>query len=109
MDTTPGTSDTPRPGRGWRGAGLLGLGLFAVYLANGREIGTYDTIPASLLPLTILRGEGPHLDRFDPLLAGRDGRLPAFVKRARGHVVSRYPIAPALVALPLIAPQVAVL
>jgi hypothetical protein len=111
MDTTPGTTDpAPRAsGRGWASSTLMGLALFAVYLSNGREIGTYDTIPASLLPLTILRGEGLHLDRYDRLLAEPDGRLPAFVKRSRGHVVSRYPVAPALVALPLIAPQVAVL
>src|SRR6478735_7926318 len=111
MDTTPGTTDPtpPATGRGWPGSTLLGLALFAVYLSNGREIGTYDTIPASLLPLTILRGEGLHLDRYDRLLAEPDGRLPAFVKRSRGHVVSRYPVAPAIVALPLIAPQVAVL
>src|SRR3954465_14505600 len=111
MDTTPGKTDSapPPPARGWAASTLLGLALVAVYLSNGREIGSYDTIPASLLPLTILRGEGLHLDRYAPLLAEADGRLPAYVKRSRGHVVSRYPVAPALVALPLVAPQVAAL
>ena len=57
--TTPGPRNAPPPtGRGWAGSTLLGVVLFAVYLANGREIGTYDTHPTSLLPLVILRGEG---------------------------------------------------
>ncbi len=103
----PDPTPDPEPeGRGWAKSLVLGLVVLAIYLANGREIGTYDTQPTSLLPLTILRGEGPHLDRFRPILREADGRLPVYVRQSRGHIVSRYPLGPALVALPLVSPQV---
>ena len=38
-----------------------------------------------------------------------DKRIPYFWTRSRGHIITMYPIAPALVILPLVAPQVAVL
>ncbi|GIW88017.1 MAG: hypothetical protein KatS3mg108_2341 [Isosphaeraceae bacterium] len=84
---------------GW----ALACGL--VYLANSREIGSYDTIPTTLLPQAILRGDGLVLDRFAGLIAGPDGQLPDYVEWRGGHLVSRYPVAPALLALPLIVPQ----
>jgi hypothetical protein len=78
----------------------------AVYLANGREIGQYDTEPATLLTIALLRGEGLHLDRFKTVLHESDGRLSPFVARSGRHIVSRYPVAPAILALPVVAPQV---
>jgi hypothetical protein len=51
-------------GPSWRRAAALGLGLFAVYCANGREIGSGDTVPALLQPIAVLRGDGFALDRF---------------------------------------------
>jgi hypothetical protein len=83
----------------------LTLFLAGVYLANRREIGQYDTEPTTLAALTLARGSGPWLDRFRLVLREGDGRLPAFVTRSRGHIASRYPIAPALVAVPLVWPQ----
>jgi hypothetical protein len=83
--------------------------VLGVYLANGREIGTYDTEPASMLTLTLTRGEGVFLDRFGPTLYEPDGRLSPYVARSGRHLVSRYPVAPALLAWPLAAPQYAVL
>ncbi|HEX3448894.1 MAG TPA: hypothetical protein VHS97_11605, partial [Isosphaeraceae bacterium] len=53
----PGLQATPSSS-GWLGSIFLGLALFLVYMSNGRELGTYDTISASLLPLRILRGDG---------------------------------------------------
>ena len=91
---------------GWQGSLVIGLGALLVYLANGREIGAFDTIPTTLLPLAILRGDGFHLDRFRPLLRESNNRLPVFVTQSRGHIISRYPVGPAVVALPLFAPQV---
>ena len=47
---------------GWPGSVFLGLALFFAYMINGRDLGTYDTISASLLPLYILRGDGIYFD-----------------------------------------------
>lgn len=94
-----------RRGR-WGTSVLLGVALFVVYCANGREIGAGDTIPATLLPVAILRGDGLALNRFAGLW-GSD--LPWYVTTKRGQIVSRYPLAPALLALPLTLPQLAVL
>jgi hypothetical protein len=80
-----------------------------VNLSNGREIGSFDTIPTMLLPLTILRGDGLSLDRFRPLLREEAGTLPVFLSRSGGRIVSRYPVGAALVVLPFYAPQIAAL
>ena len=90
----------------WPFSLILGTGIALVYLANGREIGAFDTIPTMLLPLAIVRGDGLHLDRFRALLQVWGKPLPMFVSQSAGHIVSCYPVGPALVALPLIAPQV---
>ena len=94
---------------GWLGSLFLGMALVFVYLINGRELGTYDTISASTLPLNILRGEGVYLDsrRMGDLRS--KPALPDYVTISHGRLVTLYPIAPALVELPFFAPQVAVL
>jgi hypothetical protein len=97
--------DHPNEG-GWGRSALLGLVLAAFYLMNGREVGTYDTAPGSLIPLAIVRGDGIYLERFEPRLMSFNGVLPVYVSRFGSHIVSRYPIAPGLLALPLVAPQV---
>jgi len=104
----PGVQATPR-GAGWLGSLFLGLFLVFLYLINGREIGTDDTLTASLLPLYILRGEGVYLENRRPGNVGLNGPIPLYMTVTRGHIMTLYPIAPALVALPLVAPQVAVL
>jgi hypothetical protein len=90
-------------GRGGRAA-ALGLACFLVYAANGRSIGSGDVVPASYLAVALVRGDGVVLDRYDGQLRGVDGRLPGYLDERRGHVVSRYPIGPGLVAAPLAAP-----
>jgi hypothetical protein len=94
---------------GWLGSLLLGLALVFVYLMIGRDTGSYDTISTTLLPLRVLRGNGIYLD--DGPLGMRRPNLahPEFVTISHGRLVSLYPIGPALVAVPLFAPQVAVL
>lgn len=110
----PGVAHRPlgaprsRAGGWWRSA-LLGSLLVVAYSANGRVISSEDTVATSMLPLTILRGEGVYLDRFGPVLREPDGTLPVFVTSSEGHILSRYPIAPALIAVPLAAPQIALL
>jgi hypothetical protein len=83
----------------------LGLLLAGIYLVNFRELGAGDTLPASQLPLAILRGEGIHLDRFYP----ERTNLPYQVADKSGHVISLYPLAPGLLALPFGVPQILVL
>ncbi len=99
---------TPRR-PGWLGSLALGALLLFIYLINGRDLGTDDTSSATLLPINILRGEGIYLEnRYYPKqMAGT--KLPFTWVWSRGHVVPLYPIGPALVAVPLVAPQVAVL
>ncbi len=97
------------PTRGVAASILLALGLFTIYSANRRAIGAGDVVPATLLPVAMLRGDGPRFDRFAPLVRTPEGRLPGYADDRRGHAVSRYPIGPALVALPFEWPQLVVL
>lgn len=91
---------------GWRASILLGLAVFALYTANGRAVGAGDVVPATLLSVALSRGDGVVLDRFDHALRTPEGRLPGYVTESRGHIVSRYPVGPAILAAPLIGPQV---
>ena len=104
----PDQPATPPRSAGWGQSLRLGIILFLVYLANGRMIGAGDTQPSKLLPIAIIRGDGPYLDRFDPLVRDMNG-LFYFVTEARGHIVSRYPLAPGLLSLIFDWPQVAIL
>jgi hypothetical protein len=102
--------------------------VFVVYKANGREIGGGDTLPARMLPIAILRGDGPFLDRFRQHLVGpvtggpdvesglrigvyhkdpgTDSVLPYWLAFRGGHLVSTYPVGAALLAVPFYLPQV---
>ena len=88
---------------------MLGLGLAAIYAANGRFMGSYDTEPTSLMLLTLARGEGVYLDRYRPLMRDTNRVLPVFARAWRGHILSRYPTAPAILIQPLVIPQIAFL
>ena len=85
---------------------ILFVTLTALYLVNGRYVGSGDCVPAMYLPIALARGDGPWLDRFEAFLSGPDGRLPGYCEKSRGHVVSRYPMGPGLVLAPLVVPQV---
>jgi hypothetical protein len=89
----------------WRGArqagALVGLVAFAALLANTRMMGSADTLDAALIPIALLRegkltlrGTEPfHAEGRYDLVAARDGRL-----------ASKYPVATALLALPVMLP-----
>jgi hypothetical protein len=83
-------------------------GLFAIYLANGREIWSGDSVPAKYLTGALVRGDGFYLDRYrqDVLKWWPHPGMPYYVQLAEGHYVSRYPIGPVFVALPFAAPQI---
>lgn len=103
-------SPLPEGGPPLRTAVLLGLGLFAIFVINGREIGAGDVVPNKLLPIAVLRGDGLTLNRFNHLWglwSGASDRLPYFVSVDAGRVRSRYPPGAGLLVTPLVAPQVA--
>ncbi len=68
----------------------------AAFLIGLRYLGSGDTEPAELLPISLLR-EGD-LD-FDEFVAGDD--LPYCYRRIGGRVVSAYPIMPGLLNVPI--------
>jgi hypothetical protein len=93
--------------RGWLGSLLLFAVLTSIYLINRREpIDTGDTVAAELLPLAILRGDGPFLDRYSVIVAPVSEPTAPSLVRSRGHLLSRYPLAPALLSVLLEAPQI---
>ena len=101
-DSFPG-SPAPVDWVSWATSIVLGAVVFAVYMANCRELGTNDTAPTIATAVCLYRGDGLYIDRFLPCWGLRpDGNLPPCLARWRGHVISRYPIAPALLALPVV-------
>jgi len=80
---------------------LVFVGSLAVYLANGHSIPSGDTVPARLLPLSILREGNLDLDEF-PFLY-ETGR-PYYLQHVRGHYVSSYPVGAGVAAVPFFLP-----
>jgi hypothetical protein len=87
---------------------LLFVGVALIYLANGRPIGSGDSLPARYLPFSIL-GQGTFtLDAFPVLYGGAakeiypllDG-VPYYLRYRDGHYLSAYSPAPAVLALPV--------
>jgi hypothetical protein len=93
---------------GWRLYVTIGLTLFLVYSVNGRSIGSGDTVPATMLAAAVARGDGVTLDRYAPKLL-TPGALSYWATIRRGHIVSLYPVAPALLAVPFTWLQIRVL
>jgi hypothetical protein len=107
------TPATPAPST-WRTKAMAivwSAGLYAIYLANGREVWSGDSVPAKYLTCALIRGDGFYLDRYRPhvLKWWPYPSMPYYVTVVDGHYVSRYPIGPALMALPFTWPQVLVL
>jgi hypothetical protein len=101
---------TPPVRGGWVGSIALGMIILAAYLANGREIGSDDTEANVVVAYNLARGDGFYLERLYDRWGMRPGlALPGYLVRSRGHFVSRYPVGPALLALPAMAVQVAFL
>lgn len=71
--------------------------LFAVYNANGREIGTTDSQPLKYTAREIAARGTLSLDRVVAQFPGL-GERAAFARDRHGHVRSAYPIVPALIA-----------
>jgi hypothetical protein len=77
---------------------LLFLGVVFIYSLNGRALTAGDTIPASYLPLSLLRECDFDLNEF-PFLYEHD--LPWFVKRSGSRIVSAYPPWAGVLAVPV--------
>ncbi len=82
---------------------LFALSLI-VFLANGRTISAGDSIPAKLLPISILRNGNFYLDQFPSL---HDPKIPYYEREVNGHYVSDYPVGAAIFALPFYAVPIA--
>jgi len=82
--------------------------VFAAYMANGREIGSGDTIPAKYLTFALVRGDGFYLDRYrsEAFKVWPNSGMPYYLQKVDGHYVSQYPVAPAILALPISLPQI---
>jgi hypothetical protein len=93
------------------------IGAFVIYSANFRELGLTDTLPATLLPVSILRHGDFTLDEFDELLqkGSYDGATSltravewtSAIRDVDGRLRSSYPVGAALLATPVYALPVA--
>jgi hypothetical protein len=77
---------------------LLFLTVVFIYSLNGTTLGAGDTIPASYLPISILRQLDFDLNEF-PFLY--DPKIPYFLQRINGQIVSTYPPWAGLLAVPI--------
>jgi hypothetical protein len=77
---------------------ILFIGVVFIYSLSGRALTTGDTIPASYLPLSLLREFNFDLDEFPFLYAGQ---MPYFVQRINGRIVSIYPPWAGVLAVPV--------
>jgi hypothetical protein len=108
--TPPAAESGGRPTRrflrpGGRTALALTLASLALYNVNLREISSSDTFPARVLPHEVIRYGRLDLDRlFRFWPAGAP--LPYWVQRVGPHYRSSYPVAPALLAVPVYAAPV---
>ncbi len=76
---------------------------FVVYLTNLRPMGAWDSVPARLLPFSILRQGNLDLDEFAWLR--RLNPSPYFLRQTpNGHWMSRYPIGVPVVVTPMYIP-----
>ncbi|AFC98967.1 hypothetical protein Mtc_0196 [Methanocella conradii HZ254] len=79
----------------------LFLTLFIVFNLNMRANASVDTIPASLLPFSILQGHGLYLDEFMEYFTSIWSPPIGFLYERGGHYLSVYPIVIPLVLTPL--------
>jgi hypothetical protein len=82
--------------------------VFTAYIANGREIGSGDTVPAKYLTFALVRGDGFYLDRYrrEAFKVWPNPGMPYYLQMVDGHYVSQYPVGPAILALPFSLPQI---
>lgn len=79
-----------------RVAFAIGVMCFLVYLGQLRYVGAADTVPAELLPISIIREQNVDFDEFVP----RRGEVPGWFVVVNDRVVSAYPIVPGVLNVP---------
>lgn len=79
---------------------LLFFIIYFIYNMNVRPIASGDTIPASLLPFSILENHNIYLDNFYSYWTNAH-YITYFVAQAKGHYLSAYPIATPVLVTPL--------
>jgi len=82
---------------------FLFLLTFLIFNLNINSLGSGDTIPARLLPLNVLSGQGLYFDNFVELLQKRFGTLYYF-QQFDTHYISFFPILTGLLVLPFYLP-----
>jgi hypothetical protein len=85
-----------------RVAAALALASFVLYNANVREISSQDTVPNRVLPYELLQHGRLDLDRLFQEWPAADP-LPFWIQHVGPHYRSSYPLAPALLAIPVYA------
>jgi hypothetical protein len=76
---------------------------FAIYMANGELLASYDSAPNSLLAFNVLREHRLDFDRFRGSYFSRLGGQYAFTEAPDGHLMPVFPIGTAIVTLPIYA------
>ena len=76
--------------------------VYLVYIANGRTIGCGDTVPASLLPFSILENHNLYFDQF-VLYYNLNVEYIYFFNEINGHFLSSYPIVTPILITPIYA------
>ncbi len=76
--------------------------IYFVYLISSMPTGAGDTIPASLLPFSILENHNLYLDQFFYYFES-NSLLPYFAREIDGHLLSNYPIVTPILITPLYA------
>src|SRR5258708_5634707 len=91
----------PKPSRlGW----LIFLVSFIVYQANLRPLASADTLPAALLPFSILLDKSLNFDRFAPVLLAGHPSTPYYLHEKDNHYYSTYPLTQPILLTPLYIP-----
>jgi hypothetical protein len=83
-----------------RGALVVGLVALIAYVGNGRTLGQGDTVPASYIPLSLLREGNFDLQEM-PFLYAADSWCATFFEQANGRWISKFPVGAAIVATPV--------
>ena len=78
--------------------------LSAVYHSNLRPVASGDSLPASLIPFSVILDKSISLDRFGPYITEHVWYGSKVILNKRGHWYSRYPIVGPLLATPLYLP-----
>jgi len=80
---------------------------FVVYNANLRSISSLDTYPNRFLPISIIRefnldlDEFPFLHKYPEWMQADPQKAAYYVRKARGHYMSNYPVMPAVLSVPV--------